>query len=111
VVAPLDARSLPADAFAVTAGLSWGASAVWAKRLRARYDVELLSLTAWQLLWGAIPMIALMLLVPEQYVHWTVSFVAAMVFMSVLGGALAWLLWMFILSRLPAGVAGIASLR
>ena len=110
VVAPLDLRSLPADAFAVIAGLSWGASSVWAKRLRARHDVELLSLTAWQLLWGAIPMIVLMFAVPGQYVHWTPAFVVAMAFMSVLGGALAWLLWLFILSRLPAGVAGIASL-
>ena len=33
-----------------------------------------------------------------------------MAFMSILGGALAWFLWMFIISRLPAGVAGIASL-
>jgi drug/metabolite transporter (DMT)-like permease len=33
-----------------------------------------------------------------------------MAFMSVGGGALGWFLWMFILSRLPAGVAGIASL-
>lgn len=109
VVAPLDPRSLPADAFAVIAGISWAASAVWAKRMRARHDVELLSLTAWQLLWGALPLVVLMLVVPGR-VHWTLAFVAAMAFMAVLGGALAWLLWLFILSRLPAGVAGIASL-
>ena len=110
VVAPLDARSFAADGLAVLAGLSWGASAVWAKRLRAKYDVELLSLTAWQLLWGTIPMVVLMFALPGQYVHWTPSFVAALAFMSLLGGALGWVLWMFILSRLPAGVAGIASL-
>jgi drug/metabolite transporter (DMT)-like permease len=33
-----------------------------------------------------------------------------MAFMSIGGAALGWFLWMFILSRLPAGVAGIASL-
>jgi len=109
VVAPLDARSFPADALAVLAGLSWAASAVYAKRLRKRHDVELLSLTAWQMLWGTIPLVVLMLAVGGP-VHWTASFVAAMAFMSVGGAALGWFLWMFILSRLPAGVAGIASL-
>jgi drug/metabolite transporter (DMT)-like permease len=109
VVAPLDARSFGADALAVGAGLSWGASAVWAKRLRKQYDVDLLSLTAWQLLWGTIPLVVLMLATGGP-IQWTPSFVAAMAFMSVGGAALGWFLWMFILSRLPAGVAGIASL-
>ena len=82
---------------------------MWAKRLRSRHDVDLLSLTAWQLLWGTIPLVVLMLAIGGP-VRWTGSFVAAMAFMSVGGAALGWFLWMFILSRLPAGVAGIASL-
>jgi drug/metabolite transporter (DMT)-like permease len=109
VVAPLDARSFFADALAVAAGMSWGASAVWAKRLRARYDVELLQLTAWQFVWGTIPLVAVMLVIGGP-IRWTPSFVAALAFMSIGGAALGWILWMFILSRLPAGVAGIASL-
>jgi drug/metabolite transporter (DMT)-like permease len=109
VVAPLDARSLGPDGLAVLAGVSWAASAVYAKRLRARYDVDLLSLTCWQLLWGTIPLVVLMLIFPAP-IEWTGPFIAAMAFMSIGGGALGWFLWMFILSRLPAGVAGIASL-
>jgi drug/metabolite transporter (DMT)-like permease len=50
-----------------------------------------------------------MLAVPE-HVHWSASFIGAMAFISIAGAALGWFLWMFILSRLPAGVAGIASL-
>jgi len=109
VVAPLDPHAITGDALAVAAGVSWAASAVYAKRLRARYDVELLSLTAWQLLWGTLPLVVLMFAVPEP-IRWTPGFIAAMAFMSVAGGALGWFLWMFILSSLPAGVAGIASL-
>ncbi len=109
VVVPLNAGSFVADGLAVLAGVSWGASAVYAKRLRQRYDVELLSLTTWQMLWGTIPLVVLMLAIGGP-VRWTASFVAAMAFMSVGGAALGWFLWMFILSRLPAGVAGIASL-
>ena len=109
VVVPLNAGSFVADGLAVLAGVSWGASAVYAKRLRRRYDVELLSLTSWQMLWGTIPLVVLMLAIGGP-VRWTASFFAAMAFMSVGGAALGWFLWMFILSRLPAGVAGIASL-
>jgi drug/metabolite transporter (DMT)-like permease len=109
VVAPLDRRAFVSDGLAVAAGISWAASAVYAKRFRARHDVELLSLTAWQLLWGTVPLVVLMLVLPMN-IRWTPSFLAAMAFISVGGGALGWFLWMFILSRLPAGVAGIASL-
>ncbi|HTD32697.1 MAG TPA: DMT family transporter, partial [Candidatus Elarobacter sp.] len=98
-----------ADAFAVVAGISWAASAVWATRVRARYRTELLSLTCWQLLWGTLPLVVLMFALPMN-IHWNASFIAAMAFISIGGGALGWFLWMFILSRLPAGVAGIASL-
>ncbi|MBV8642648.1 MAG: DMT family transporter [Candidatus Eremiobacteraeota bacterium] len=109
IVGPLDPHGFAGDGFALVAGVIWGAAAVWAKRLRAQYDVELLSLTAWQMLWGTIPLAVMMLLIPG-YVHVTASFLAAMAFVSVAGGAGGWLLWMFILSRLPASVAGIASL-
>jgi drug/metabolite transporter (DMT)-like permease len=109
VVAPLDRGSFVSDGLAVAAGISWAASAVYAKRFRARHDVELLSLTAWQLLWGTVPLVVLMLALPA-HIRWTPSFLASMAFISIGGGALGWFLWMFILSRLPAGVAGIASL-
>jgi len=109
VVAPLPRGAVVADAFAIAAGLSWAASAVWAKRLRARHDVDLLALTAWQLLWGAIPLVVVMLAVPER-IEWTPAFVAAMAFITIAGASFAWFLWLFILSRLPAGVAGLASL-
>jgi drug/metabolite transporter (DMT)-like permease len=109
VVAPLPRGAIVADAFAIAAGLSWAASAVWAKRLRARHDVDLLALTAWQLLWGALPLVVVMLAVPER-IDWTPTFIAAMAFITIVGASFAWFLWLFILSRLPAGVAGLASL-
>ena len=37
VVVPLNAHSFAADGLAVAGGVSWGASAVYAKRLRTRY--------------------------------------------------------------------------
>lgn len=109
VVSPLGPRTITGDLLAVGAGFLWACSAVYLKWMRARHDVDLLSLTAWQMLWGVVPMLALTAIVP-QHVRVTPSFVAAMLFAAVLGAAVAWYLWMFVLSHLPAGVAGIASL-
>ncbi len=109
MLAPLDAHALLADVLGIASGIAWAASAVWAKRLRAAHEVELLSLTAWQMLWGAIPLWRVMAVLPE-HVRPRTAFVASMAYMTVASQALAWVLWLFVLSRLPAGVAGIASL-
>jgi drug/metabolite transporter (DMT)-like permease len=52
VVSPLDRHTILGDALAVLAGMLWALSAVWTKMLRARHEVELLSLTTWQMIWG-----------------------------------------------------------
>jgi drug/metabolite transporter (DMT)-like permease len=49
-------------------------------------------------------------LFPEHHLHPSAAFRLAIAYIAVPGTALAWLLWMFILSRLDAGNAGIASL-
>jgi drug/metabolite transporter (DMT)-like permease len=108
VAAPFNASTMWGDILAVLAGLAWGASVVWARRLQVRDKLELLPLTAWQTVWAFIPMLVIALIVPE-HVHWTDGFVAAMLFLGVAQGV-AWTMWLFVLGRLPAGVAGIASL-
>lgn len=95
---------------AILAGLSWAASAVWAKRMRLRREHDLLSLTAWQMLFGAVPLVLAAVFVPEQPVVWAPFFVGALIYNGVLATALAWLLWLFILHRVRAGVAGMGIL-
>ncbi|HYZ17120.1 MAG TPA: EamA family transporter [Candidatus Acidoferrum sp.] len=109
VVSPLDRQTVLADALAVMTGMVWALSAVWTKMLRARGDVELLSLTTWQMIWGTVPLIVVALIVPEHIRLAPETFVA-FGFIGLISQSLGWLLWAFILSRLPAGVAGIASL-
>src|SRR5690606_32931569 len=70
----------------------------------------LLSLTTWQMVFGFIPLCAAALLMPEQPIEWTAYFVGALVFNVVGGTALAMLLWLYILQRLPAIVSGLSSL-
>ena len=98
------------EVLAVMAGIFWAASVIMAKRLLKRENISLLRLTAWQMLFGAIPLLIVAFIVPEGPVSWTSSFVAALLYNVIPGNAIAWFLWLYILETLPAGVAGMGSL-
>jgi drug/metabolite transporter (DMT)-like permease len=110
-----DPLHIKADGFsmflAVCSGVSWALSAIISKKLHQRSpDLDLLNLTAWPMLIGAIPMVAIALIVPAPPIQWTGYFISAVLFNVFLSGALAWLLWLYALQRLPAGVASMASM-
>lgn len=95
---------------AILSGVSWAASAIVAKKLRSRAQVDLLSLTAWQMLLGAIALMIIALLVPSRPIEFTVNFIGTLIYVTILGTALGWLLWLYILHSLPAGVASLGSM-
>jgi drug/metabolite transporter (DMT)-like permease len=72
--------------------------------------VSPLRLTTWQSLFGAIVVVLVALLVPERPIEWSSELIGAVAYNAVLGSAIAWALWLFVVERLPAGVAGVASL-
>lgn len=95
---------------ALVAGLVWAASAVFAKRLRAGVELDLLSLTAWQMLLGSLVLCVLAWVLPSEPPQLTPYFIGALVYNALFATGLAWLMWLFILDRLPAGLAGLSSL-
>ena len=99
-------------ALAIGGGVSWAIGTVAAKRLFVRQGTVLspLRLTAWQMLTGTVFLIALTWLVPERTVSWSPGFIAALAFNIVLASGLAWTLWLVVVQRLPAGIAGLSSL-
>ena len=101
---------LGSSLMAMAAGLCWAISVVASKRLFARASVSPLSLTAWQMLFGAIPLVIVALLVPERPIDWSPAFIAALAYNAVLASGIAWLLWTQIVQRLPASIAGMTSL-
>jgi drug/metabolite transporter (DMT)-like permease len=109
IASPLGSRSMLANALAVAAGIAWAASAVWVRRVLAKGAYDLVSLTAWQMVWGALALLAVTFVSPV-HVRWTPSLIASMAFLTIGPTAFGWTLWLFILSRLPAGVAGLGSL-
>ena len=111
----LDPMHLGTDTFsmllAVLSGIFWAISVIVAKKLHQRApDLDLLSLTAWQMFFGSIPLVVVALLVPSAPIQWTPYFIGAVIFNAVFCNALAWLLWLYALQRLSAGVASMSSM-
>jgi drug/metabolite transporter (DMT)-like permease len=94
----------------VMAALCWAVGTVLVKRLRSRQPVDLLVLTTWQMLFGAVPLVLLALVIPERATDWSMSYVGILVFMAVISTAMCWWLWIIILDRVPAWEASLSVL-
>ena len=106
----LGGGSLASSLLALAAGASWGVSVVIVKKTPMQGRDELLSLTAWQMLYGLVPLVAVALVVPERPIEWSLPFIGAFVYNAVGGMAIGTLLWLYILQRLPATISGMSSL-
>lgn len=99
---------IAASLFALGAAWSWAAANIVVKRMELASD-ELLNVSAWQAIVGALGLTALALFDTEP-VRWTLSFSIALAYNVALATGLAWVLWLYALNRLSAGVTGLASL-
>jgi drug/metabolite transporter (DMT)-like permease len=103
--------SLMSMALAVLAGVSWALSVVYHKRLTQRVpDLDLLSFTTWQMLFGSIPIVLFALGDLGKPIEWNLAYIGAIFFSVVLANALGWMAWLYALQRLPAGVASMTSM-
>lgn len=102
--------SLIASVLAMLAGMVWAVSSVLLKRFRRDHDIDVFSMTAWQLAIGAIPLILLAWNVPSPPIQWTWQFIACLLFSGFVATALGWVIWMNILQILPAGTASMSTL-
>lgn len=95
---------------AIGGGFFWGLGTVLAKRMFERHAPSPLAFTTWQMLFGAVALGVVALAVPSQPIVWNVAFVAGLAYSVVLASSLAWVLWLFVIQRLTATVAGLSSL-
>ena len=106
----LDPLHLGTDVFsmllAIVSGISWALAVILAKTLQARSpNLDLISLTAWQMLFGSIPIVIVALMTHTTSIEWSGYFIGALIYNSVFGNAIAWLLWLYALRHLSAGIA------
>lgn len=115
IVLIFDPLHIKSDAFsmllALFSGISWAISAIVSKKLHQRAPhLDLLNITAWPTLLGSLPIIFIALIVPAPPIQWTNTFMLTIVYSIFLSGSLAWVLWLYALQRLPAGVASMTSM-
>jgi drug/metabolite transporter (DMT)-like permease len=110
VLEPWQLRGLAAGILAVSAGLSWAVASVLFKIVRKRYQVEIMSFTAWQALLGSIPLIVVALFTATGGPAWNGSFISALAYNVIVATPFALLIWWYVLQALSAGMAGLSSL-
>ena len=106
----LDPLHLGTDVFsmflAIVSGISWALAVILAKKLQARSpQLDLISLTAWQMLFGSIHIVIIAFMTHSTPIEWNRYFIGALIYNSVFGNAIAWLLWLYALRHLSAGIA------
>jgi len=110
VVRPWAFDGVVSGVLTVLGGASLAASALVVKLLQRRHTVDVLSLTAWQMLLGSIPLVLAAALVYDGGPQWTLTFWWGLAYTAVLANAVAWFLWLYALHALPAGAAGLGTL-
>ncbi|PKO31326.1 MAG: multidrug transporter [Betaproteobacteria bacterium HGW-Betaproteobacteria-7] len=111
IIEPWDMHaSLFSKFLGLMAALCWATGTILIKRLRGKTPVDLLTLTTWQMIIGAVPLVLLAFIVPEHPTEWTGGYVGILIFMSIGSTAMCWWLWIYILDRVPAWEASLSVL-
>lgn len=111
IVAPWNLHaSLLSKTLGLLAGISWAAGTIMLKRWRKELSADLLSVTAWQMVFGTVLLLLVAALVPEPATKWTPQFFAILAFIALISSALGWFLWLYVLETLPAWQASLSVL-
>jgi drug/metabolite transporter (DMT)-like permease len=111
VLFPLDVQhALLSKILAVATAILWAAGVLYTKHLRARYTFDTLTYTAWQMFYASPLLILAAIVMPGAAYHPGPHFWPLFVAVAVGGTAVAFLLFMFIVSRFSAGAAGLSAL-
>jgi len=66
--------------------------------------------TFWQMALGLIPMVVVALAAHARPIEWTGEFILLTLLLGVVGSAVGWMAWFYVLRRLPAGTTSMSSL-
>lgn len=109
MVGPLSHGAFP-SLLAIAAGVSWAVGVILTKRVQKKGGVDIYALTTWQMLAGGVVLLVVALAVPGRPTVWTAAFTLAVAYNVFLATALAYVLWTFVLTKLPARTASMGTL-
>ncbi len=96
---------------AISAGFFWGCGVISVKKYNEKYpQVELLNLTAWQMLLGSIPILVVILAKGMEIYEINSYFWKASLYNIIFCNALAWLLWNYGVKHLKTSEVSTISL-
>ena len=96
---------------ALASGFSWACGISLSKKIHLKFPkLDLLTMTAWQMLWGSIPLFLTLFIVTSDPIIWTNYFLAIVLFNIIFVNAIAYLLWFFALKHLKASLVSMLSL-
>ena len=111
VVLPIDIEQAPVSkGLAILAGIAWALASILLKRIDHGETIDPLRFTAWQMLFGSLPLIAVSWLTPSAPVEWTPAFILVLLYNIGPGSAVAWLLWLYALRHLSTSLSSLGAL-
>lgn len=110
IIEPWHLQGVVSSLLTLAGAVSFAASSIVAKVMRRRHRVDLLSLTAWQTMFGAIPLLLLAFLVEGSWPQWSGTFVWALAYTLVVATCGGAFLWLYVLKKLSAGIAGLGTM-
>ena len=90
---------------AVVSGLAWAGSAILTRIMRRDRDFDVVSVTTWQMIYGMGPLMIIAVILPSPPIQWTAAFIVALLYNIIFTSVIAFLLWFYVLERVPAGMA------
>jgi len=91
--------------WATVSGIGWGAGAVATKYYQRRYQLDMISFAAWQMVAGTVPLAVLPLALGLPLPPWSLEYGLTLLYVGVVATGFGFILWTAILKVLPAGTA------
>ena len=110
IVEPWKLHGVLSALLALAGALCWAAGSLLVKLMRRHHEVDVLSLTAWSTLLGAVPLVLVAVLAERRLPVWSAAFSLSLSYALLVGTCLAVFLWLFVLKEMPAGVAGLGTM-
>ncbi|PLC54036.1 EamA family transporter [Pollutimonas nitritireducens] len=102
--------SVQGSLLALGGGMSWALGVVLTKKMFISHRVEVLNLSSWQMLLGALFALPVALVWPQRSIVWGPDLFWGMAYMAILASALGWWLWLSVVRKVSATIAGMSSL-